>query len=118
MVPSEPLSAAFWLLVGGCWTVWVSSGADCGSGANGLLCANAAAGAERASAARQAAIRPSIVAGNLASFEQALQPDGVARREALPVVVEVHERVAAVGERRDARRPLLQLATRVVAAPP
>src|SRR5439155_6645501 len=113
-VPRPPLS--LWVVFAVVWTwIVVVSGGACGSGAKGLLCASAGGGAARARTAKASATRTSMP-GSLA-IDEPFEPQGVAGREALPVVVEVREDVAALGELAQAHRPLPQLALGVVAAP-
>src|SRR5438093_5454298 len=115
-VPRPP-PLSLWFVFGavGTWTVVVSGGAW-GSGANGLLCASATGGAARTRIASARTTRTSMPVS--LAIEQAFEPQGVAGGEALPVVVEVAEDLAAGGDLAQARRPLLQLAPGVVAAAP
>src|SRR2546423_2804904 len=116
LVPGPPLSVGDVVFVGWVWT-WVEvSGAGGGRGANGLCCASAGAGAASARAA-SASTRRRAMDGNLALGEQALQPRGVAHGEALPLVVEVEEGLAAGGQVAHLGGPLGELGVGVVAAP-
>src|SRR4051794_12547442 len=80
-------------------------------------CASAAAGATSANTVKRSATRASMTSAYFA--QEALEHERVARREGLPVVVEVHHRVLPRGVLMHARRPLAQLGVGVVApAPP
>src|SRR3954464_3583815 len=87
------------------WACVEVSGADGGSGANGLDCASARAGTARTRSASTRVTR-ATTDGRLIISEQSLQPDGVADGEALPVVVVVGEDLAAAAEVGDALGPL------------
>src|SRR2546423_5822227 len=113
-VPRPPPLSVDVVIVGWGWTCVEVSGAAGGSGWNGLCWARARAGAASARSASSSAVR-ATTDGNLANA--ALHAERVAHREAFPVVVEVGEDVALGRELAQPRRPLVELAVGVVAAP-